>query len=97
MSEMSCAATRDQFALMLYGELSFDEEERVETHLDGCAECRAVLEQQRSLHATFDSLAVEPPASLLRECRAERRSRGKSGQCRRIRGRIRRWPGGINL
>jgi hypothetical protein len=62
---------RDQFALLLYGELSFDEEELVETHLDGCAECRVALEKQRAFHAAFDSAAAEPPASLLRECRAE--------------------------
>jgi HEAT repeats/Putative zinc-finger len=68
---LHCDAARDQFALLLYGELSFDEEELVETHLDGCAECRAALDRQRSLHAAFDSVAVEPPASLLRECRAE--------------------------
>jgi hypothetical protein len=71
MSEFNCDNARSQFALLLYGELSFDDEERVETHLDGCAECRAALERQRSLHAAIDSVAVEPPASLLRECRAE--------------------------
>ena len=68
---MDCAQVRMHFALLLYGELSFDEEERVETHLDGCAECRADLERQRSLHAALDGMAAEPPPSLLRECRAE--------------------------
>jgi hypothetical protein len=70
----SCADTRMLFALLLYGELSFDEEEHVEVHLDGCAECRAALERERSLHAAFDGVAVEPAASLLRECRAELRA-----------------------
>jgi hypothetical protein len=59
------------FALLLYGELSFDEEERVDAHLDGCAQCRAALERQKSLHAALDGLAIEPPPSLLRECRAD--------------------------
>ena len=67
---ITCAEARAQFALMLYGELSFDEEERIETHLDGCAGCREALERERAVHAAFDSAAVEPPASLLRECRA---------------------------
>ncbi len=67
----ACAAARSQFWLLLYGELSFDEEERVETHLDGCAECRAALERERELHANFDASAIEPPASLLHDCRAE--------------------------
>ena len=68
---LNCADARMLFALLLYGELSFDEEERVDTHLDGCAECRAALERETSLHAAFDGVAVEPAASLLRECRAD--------------------------
>jgi hypothetical protein len=68
---MSCAEARSQFWLLEYGELSFDEEERIETHLDGCADCRAARAHAKELHAGFDSLAVEPPASLLRECRAD--------------------------
>ena len=68
---MSCAEARSQFWLLEYGELSFDEEERIETHLDKCADCRAARAQTKELHAGFDSLAVEPPASLLRECRAD--------------------------
>jgi hypothetical protein len=59
------------FALLLYGELSFDEEERVDSHLDGCADCRTALEREKSLHAAFDGVAVEPSAALLRECRTE--------------------------
>jgi hypothetical protein len=66
----TCTEVRNQLAMMLYGELSFDEEEIVETHLDACAECRAALERQRELHVAFDRLQVEPPPSLLRECRA---------------------------
>ena len=37
---MDCATVRDQLAFLLYGELSFDEEEKMETHLDACADCR---------------------------------------------------------
>jgi hypothetical protein len=68
---MDCAQVRMHFALLLYGELSFDEEEHVDAHLDGCALCRLELERQKALHAAFDEFAVEPPASLLRECRAD--------------------------
>jgi hypothetical protein len=56
--------------MLLYGELSFDEEGKVEDHLETCADCRAALEREQELHAAFDRVAVEPPASLLRECRA---------------------------
>ena len=66
-----CTAVRDQFALLLYGELSFDEEERVESHLDGCAECRRALEHQRALHQAVDSLAVTPSPALLSRSRED--------------------------
>jgi HEAT repeats/Putative zinc-finger len=75
---MTCAEARSQFWLLEYGELSFDEEERIETHLDGCAECRVARERENEIHAGFDSLALEPPASLLRECRAELEARLRS-------------------
>ena len=67
----TCGAVRRQLALLLYGELSFDEEELVESHLAGCAECRAALEREQELHAAFQDAAVEPPATLLRECRED--------------------------
>lgn len=66
----SCTGVREQLAMLLYGELSFDEEEIVETHLDKCAECRSALDRQRELHGAFDRLQIEPAPSLLRECRA---------------------------
>jgi len=72
MSESSnCAAVREQFALLLYGELSFDEEERVESHLDGCAECRQALEHQKALHDAIDGVAVTPSPALLNRCRED--------------------------
>ncbi len=75
MSCMTCGAAREQFALLLYGELSFDQEERVEAHLDACGECRAALEQEKALHAGFDSVEAGPSASLLHECREDLRVR----------------------
>jgi HEAT repeats/Putative zinc-finger len=66
-----CTAVRDQFALLLYGELSFDEEERVESHLDSCAECRRALAHQRVLHEAVDSLAVTPSPALLSRSRED--------------------------
>jgi hypothetical protein len=67
---MNCGPVREQLPMLLYGELSFDEEEAVETHLEGCAECRAALERERVLSAAFDDVAVEPSPALLRACRA---------------------------
>jgi hypothetical protein len=65
----SCEKIRMQLSLLLYGELSFDEEESVDAHLEGCAECRAALERERELQAAFDQAEAEPPASVLWESR----------------------------
>jgi hypothetical protein len=65
----NCSDIRVQLPLLLYGELSFDEEEAVEAHLDVCPGCRAALEHERELSAVFDQVAVEPSPALLRECR----------------------------
>ncbi len=73
--EITCAAAREQFAMLLYAELSFDEEERVESHLDGCAACRDALEREKALHAAFDQVETEPSPSLLRECREDLHAR----------------------
>lgn len=67
----NCAAVKDQFALYLYGELPFDEEERVESHLDGCVECGKALERQREVQVALDNIGIEPAPSLLRSCREE--------------------------
>jgi anti-sigma factor RsiW len=72
---MSCAAARGQLALLLYGELSFDEEEHLEAHLEKCPECRAALQREKNVHAAFDGAATEPAASLLQDCRTDLRAR----------------------
>lgn len=74
MNEL-CGVVQDRLALLLYGELSFDEEERVETHLESCAECRAALERERALHQAVDQAAVEPSPALLLDCRARLETR----------------------
>jgi len=67
----NCAVVKDYFALYLYGELSFDEEERVESHLDSCVDCRKALERQREVQVALDNIAIEPSPTLLRSCREE--------------------------
>lgn len=70
-AENQCADVKDMFALYLYGELSFDEEERVESHMDGCGDCRRALERQREVQVALDNIGIEPSPSLLRSCREE--------------------------
>ena len=69
--DQNCVATREQLPMLLYGELSFDEEETVESHLDDCAACRSALERERELSAAFDQVAVEPSRALLQACRED--------------------------
>jgi hypothetical protein len=69
--DLNCEAARERFALLLYGELGFDEEERVESHLDVCAECRTALAREKSVHAAFDNIEITPSPALLRECRED--------------------------
>ncbi len=71
MSEHDCKNIREQFALLLYGELSFDEEERIDSHLDGCADCRTALARQKVLHEAVDAAAVTPSPALLNRCRED--------------------------
>jgi hypothetical protein len=71
MSEQNCKNIREQFALLLYGELSFNEEERIDSHLDGCADCRDALARQKVLHEAVDAAAVTPSPALLNRCRED--------------------------
>src|SRR5580704_11731062 len=66
-----CDDVRDRLALLLYGELNFDEEERAELHIDSCADCRLALARQKALHAAIDSVEVTPSPALLARCREE--------------------------
>lgn len=66
-----CDDVRDRLALLLYGELNFDEEERVELHVDSCADCRAALARQKAVHAAIDSVEVTASPALLARCREE--------------------------
>ena len=60
---MSCESIRPLLPMLLYGELSFDEEEAVDTHLDTCTDCRKALERERELLAVISEVAVEPSAA----------------------------------
>jgi hypothetical protein len=67
---MSCESVRPLLPMLLYGELSFDEEETVETHLDTCADCRKALERERELLAAISQVGIEPSPALLHQSRA---------------------------
>jgi hypothetical protein len=66
---MNCDTVTKQLSLMLYGELSFDEEEIVQQHLDVCSPCRDEMAKTQAIHSSFDRQAVEVDPVLLANCR----------------------------
>lgn len=72
---MTCEKVQAELPFLLYGELSFDEEEQMEQHLAGCAPCRQELESLRTLHTALDQAPEPVPAPLLMDCRRELRLR----------------------
>ncbi len=72
---MKCEDTRTLLPLFLYGELSFEDEERLEVHIDECDACRAALAREKVLFKSIDAAEMLPGAELLADCRAELRER----------------------
>lgn len=67
---MTCDAVNKLIPLYYYGELTPEEEDRVEEHVFACAACARETERQRALSAALDRRQVELPPDLLDECRA---------------------------
>jgi anti-sigma factor RsiW len=72
---MTCEETRKNLPLFLYGELSFDEEEQVEVHVDECDACRLALAREKALFQALDGAEMVPAPQVLEESRVELRHR----------------------
>ncbi len=72
---MKCAEVKDRLSLFLYGELSFEDEEHLEEHVDSCAGCREALNRERAMHAAFDATEASPASDLLLQCRRDFKQR----------------------
>ncbi len=73
---MKCEEARENCCrCSCIGELSFDEEERLEVHIDECPSCRAETARQRRLHQLLDESEPALPEGLLTGARLELRSR----------------------
>jgi len=68
---MSCDSISKLIPFYYYGELSPDEEDRVEEHAHACAGCGREMERQRTLAAALDRRSLEPSPFLLEDCRAD--------------------------
>jgi anti-sigma factor RsiW len=74
---MKCEEAARLLPLYLYGELDFDEEERLELHLDGCEPCRQEVERQRKLNELLDAAGMQIDDGMLTGARLESRVRLK--------------------
>jgi hypothetical protein len=70
---MNCDAAAKQLPLLLYADLSFDDEELVHAHLSSCEACRNELERVRTLHRHLNSAEPDMPPGLLQNCRRQLR------------------------
>jgi len=72
---MKCEEVRLSMPLFLYGELSFEDEEWFEMHVEECAACREALAKEKAMFQSLDAAEAVPSAELLEDCRAELRER----------------------
>jgi anti-sigma factor RsiW len=84
---MNCETARQELVLSMYGELTFEEEDRLEGHLAGCAECAAERARLEKMDALIAAPEAGPPASLLSRCR-----RDLAARLERERASARRFP-----
>ena len=68
---MNCDSILKLLPLYYYGELTPDEEERVEEHTHGCPACARELAQQRALAAALDRRELVAAPALLEDCRSD--------------------------
>jgi hypothetical protein len=68
---MNCEMILRLLPLYYYGELTADEEERVEEHTHACTACAGQLLQQRTLATALDQRQVIPEPHLLEDCRSD--------------------------
>ncbi len=68
---MNCETVKRDLALFLYGELSLEDEQALQDHLEACETCQKALEAEKRVHQALDERLLEPPASLLVRCRRD--------------------------
>jgi len=68
---VNCETARDLLVLLNYGELSFEDEDALERHLDSCPACVAEKKSLEKLDAFLASDAAEVPPGLLARCRRD--------------------------
>ena len=72
---MKCAEVIEQFPVYSYGEVSSEAEERIESHLVECANCRQAFAKHRSFMEALDQREDVAEGALLTACRTDFRRR----------------------
>jgi len=68
---MTCEEARATLLLLSYGELSFEQEEELELHLQGCEACAAERERVERMEDLLAHGEAELPPGLLARCRRD--------------------------
>jgi hypothetical protein len=71
---MKCDEAKTAIPLFLYNELSFDEEDRLEAHLDECDSCRGELLREKRFQSAFDHSELSLTSDLLTASRRQLRA-----------------------
>jgi anti-sigma factor RsiW len=89
---MNCECARKQFSLYLYGELSVEEEQALEDHMEACPECRKKFQSEKGMHRLLDGRERLASPALLAQCRRDLATQIKETAPRRG---LLRWVRGI--
>jgi anti-sigma factor RsiW len=89
---MTCDSISKLIPLYYYGELTPEEEDRVEEHTHQCAGCAREMEQQRALAAVLDRRRQEASGFLLEDCRADLMAAIQGGAPRVEKARVEKSP-----
>ena len=81
---MICDTAAKQLPLLLYGELTFDEEEAVQQHLESCGVLSFRTDHDSNTPTWLDDAEVEVDPALLADCRRNLRIATSASP--------RRWP-----
>jgi hypothetical protein len=85
---VTCAEIVSRIPLYSYGEISSEAEERIESHLAGCASCQKELALHRSFLEVLDQRDDATEAALLTGCRTELRLKLGVETARKARGAV---------
>ncbi len=68
---MNCETAKDLLVLLNYGELSFEDEETLEKHLECCTSCAAERRKLEQLDTLLERQSTEASPDLLARCRRD--------------------------